>query len=147
MRSSARITGKGRWDTPAMSQDNVDRFVEGIEAFNRGDLDVMSQGWDPEIHFEHRLADLEGTFVGTDAVMGWFADALEMFDIPRIVCADVRDLGDRVLALGTFRATGKESGAETELPFTVLATFSDGLVTHFVDYADKEKALRAAGLL
>ena len=107
----------------------------------------MSQSWDREIHFEHRLADLEGTFVGIDAVMAWFADIAEMLDSPRIDCSDVRDLGDQVLALGTVRATGRGSGAETELPFTALATFRDGLVTHFVDYGDKEKALRAAGLL
>ncbi len=99
-----------------MSQDNVDRFVAGIDAFNRGDLDVMSQGWDREIRFEHRLADLEGTFVGIDAVMAWFADAAEMLDSPRIDCSDVRDLGHQVLALGTVRATGRGSGAETELP-------------------------------
>jgi ketosteroid isomerase-like protein len=62
-------------------------------------------------------------------------------DIP-----DFRDLGDRVLALGTLRAVGKESGVETEVPWTVVATFRDGLVTHFIDYADRDRALEAAGL-
>jgi ketosteroid isomerase-like protein len=95
---------------------------------------------------KHRLADLQGSFVGIDAVRGWFADALEAFDGPQIECSDIRDLGDRVLALGIIRATGQGSGAETKLPFTVLATFEDGLVTHFVDYGDREKALEAAGL-
>ena len=32
------------------------------------------------------------------------------------------------------------------MPFTVLATVQDGLVTHFTDYGDREKALEAAGL-
>jgi ketosteroid isomerase-like protein len=121
-------------------------MMEAIEAFNRGDLEAMFQGYDREVNFEHRLADLQGTFVGIDAVKGWFADALEAFDGPQIECPDIRDLGDRVLALGIIRATGQGSGAETELPFTVLATFKDGLVTHFVDYGDRGKALEAAGL-
>ena len=130
-----------------MSQENVDRFVEGIEAFNRGDLEALFRGWDHEIRFEHRLADLQGTFVGIDAVEAWFADTSEAFDSgARIECSDVRDLGDRVLALGIVRATGRGSGAETKLPFTVLATFRDGLIIHYVDYGDREQALEAAGL-
>jgi hypothetical protein len=55
-------------------------------------------------------------------------------------------LGDRVLALGTLRAVGKESGVETEVPFTVVATIRNGLLTHFIDYGDRDRALKAAGL-
>ena len=44
------------------------------------------------------------------------------------------------------RLLGKESGVETKMPFTVVAEVSNGLVTHFVDYGDREKALEAAGL-
>ena len=102
-----------------MSQENVDRFV----AFNRGDIPGVLRFMDPEIHFEHRLAALQGSFVGLDGVRGWFADLVEHFGAWRIYCEDVRDLGDRVLALGTIRATGKESGVETELPFTVVARY------------------------
>ena len=64
----------------------------------------------------------------------------------QIQCRDVRDLGDRVLALGVIHATGKESGAETELPLAVVARFRDGLITDFTDYGDKDQALEAAGL-
>jgi hypothetical protein len=56
-----------------VSEENVERMMEAIEAFNRGDLEAMFQGYDPEVNFEHRLADLQGTFVGIDAVKGWFA--------------------------------------------------------------------------
>ena len=51
-----------------------------------------------------------------------------------------------MLALGTVRATGKESGAETELPFTVVARIKDGLVIDYIDYGDRDQALEAAGL-
>jgi hypothetical protein len=49
-----------------MSQENVDRFVKGIEAFNRGDVPGLLRFMDPEIHFEQRLAALQGDFVGLD---------------------------------------------------------------------------------
>ena len=58
----------------------------------------------------------------------------------------VRDLGDRVLGLGTICATGKGSGVETELTFATVARFRDGLMTEYTDFGDVEKALEAAGL-
>jgi ketosteroid isomerase-like protein len=129
-----------------MSEENVELFRAGIEAMNRRDIEGVLQGMDPEIRFEHRIGALQGSFVGLDGVRGWFADLAEHFDSWRIDCEDIRDLGDRVLALGTVHATGKESGAETELPFTVVARFKNGSVTDFTDYADRGSALEAAGL-
>ena len=118
----------------------------GIEAMNRRDIDAVLAGMAPEIRFEHRLAALQGSFVGIDGVGRWFADLAEHFDIWRISCEDIRDLGDRVLALGTIRAIGRESGVETEFPLSILARYQDGLLIDFVDYGDREKALEAAGL-
>ena len=129
-----------------MSQENVDRFVEGIEAFNRRDIEGIVRFVDPEIRFEHWLAELQGNFVGVDALRAWFADLFEHFASGPIHCTDIRDLGDRVLALGTVRAVGAESGVETEHPYTVLARFENGLLTEFIDFGDREKALEAAGL-
>jgi hypothetical protein len=73
-------------------------------------------------------------------------DLVEHFDSWRIFCTDIRDLGDRVLALGTIRATGTESGVETELPLAIVARYKDGRLTHFIDFGDRDQALEAAGL-
>jgi SnoaL-like domain len=81
---------------------------------------------DPEVKFEHRMAELQGDFTGVDAVRDWFADLAQHFDRWRIDCDDFRDLGDRVLALGTLRAVGKGSGVEAEVPYTVVARFRNG---------------------
>ena len=129
-----------------MSQENVDRFVTSVDAFNRGDMPGALQFYDPEIQLEHRLAALQGSYTGHDGVRSFFADLAEHFDTVQVHCPDVRDLGDRVLALGTIHATGKQSGVETELPFAVVATFKDGRVTHFIDFGDRSQALEAAGL-
>ena len=51
-----------------------------------------------------------------------------------------------MLAVGTVRAIGSESGVETELPYTVVASFRNGLVIRFIDYGDRDKALEAVGL-
>jgi ketosteroid isomerase-like protein len=129
-----------------MSQENVDQFMKCIEAFDRMDVPGLLRLMDPEILFEHRLADLYGSAVGLEGVEAFCADVAEHFDALKVECPDVRDLGDRVLALGTARITGKGSGVETELPFTVLARFRDGRMTHFTDFGDRGQALEAAGL-
>ena len=129
-----------------MSQENVDLLKESIERFNRDDIPGVISLMDPEVRFQHRMAELEGDFTGTDAVKGWFADLAQHFDQWRIDCDDFRDLGDQVLALGTLRAVGKGSRVEAEVPYTVVVKFRNGLVTRFTDYGNKETALAAVGL-
>jgi ketosteroid isomerase-like protein len=90
-------------------------------------------------------AELQGDSTGVEAVRNWFEDALQHFAHRRIDC-EIRDLGDKVLALGTLRTVGKKSGVETELPYAVVAKYRNGLMTHYIDYGDREKALDAVGL-
>jgi ketosteroid isomerase-like protein len=130
-----------------MSQENVDRFSEAFKSWNRQDLAGVLRIMDPEIRLEHRLAAFqEGTYVRLEGVTAFLADFAENFETWEIECRDVRDLGDRVLALGIMRAAGKGSGVQTGLRFTVVARFSKGRITHFIDFGDKQQALKAAGV-
>jgi hypothetical protein len=63
-----------------MSQENVDRCVQTVEAFNRRDIPGVLRFVDPNIQFEHRLAALQGTYAGRDRVRDFLADLLEHFD-------------------------------------------------------------------
>jgi hypothetical protein len=136
-----------------MSQENVDRFLEARDAFNRlgetpdpkalqGFFGVM----DREVQFEPQQAALEGGYVGHEGVIQWLADLAQHYSGGRIDYAEIRDLGERVLAIGTLHFTGRGSGIETEAPLAILATYRDGLMTHFKDYGNKHQALEAAGL-
>lgn len=130
----------------AMSQENVDLLRESIERLNRKDIPGHLRGMDPEIRYEHRLAELQGDFTGVEAVRNWIEDVSQHFDHWRIDC-EIRDLDDdRVLALGTLRTVGKKSEVETEAPYAVVARYRNGLMTHYIDYGDREKALEAVGL-
>jgi SnoaL-like domain len=119
---------------------------DDIDAMNRSDIDAVLVGMHPEVRFEHRLAALQGSFIGVEGVRGWFADLVETFDAWWIDCDDIRALGDRVLALGTIRATGAERGVETERPLSVVAQYEDGRPVDFIDYGDRDETLKAAGL-
>src|SRR4051812_25925093 len=135
-----------------MSQKNVDRFLGNVAAFNRmgsGDREAVEDylGFcDPELRLEPQQAALEGGYVGHAGVRAYFGDLAQHYDYGHMTCTDVRDLGDRVLALGVLRVIGRGSGIEIEVPVAIVATYRDGLITHLTDYGDHAQALEAAGL-
>ena len=131
-----------------MSEENVERFVEVAEAFNRRDVRGLLGLMDSKVQFEPQQAALQGTYVGREGVRDWLADLAAHYDFEsgHVDYADIRDLGDRVLGLGTLRFIGRASRIETETVVAVVASFRDGLMTHFKDYGDKDRALEAAGL-
>jgi ketosteroid isomerase-like protein len=131
-----------------MSQENVDRFIEATEAFNRGDLEAHLRVMDPEVQFEPVQAALQGTYAGHEGITEWFADLAEHYvlESSHVRYTDIRDLGDRVLGIGMLRFTGKGSGINTEVPLALLVSFRNGLITQMKDYGDGDQALQAAGL-
>ena len=139
-----------------MSEENVERVLAAGELFNRLGASLESADpsdfgrflgfMAPDIQFEPQQALLEGSYEGLGGVGEWLGDVTELYVRGGVQFTDVRDLGDRVLALGTLRVTGSGSGIEVEVPLALLVRFRDGLITHLNDYGDRDKALEAAGL-
>jgi ketosteroid isomerase-like protein len=59
---------------------------------------------------------------------------------------EIRDLGERVVAIGHHRGRGKESGAITESPLAWIVEFKGGKVIRVREYLDPKKALETVGL-
>ena len=129
-----------------MSQENVDRFLASAEAFNRGDVERWLAIYHPDAVIEPQIAALEGDYSAHEGLRRLFADLTETAEMAEADYHDVRDLGDRVLALGTWRYIGKGSGIEIKFPLAIVATFRDGLCTHLKDYGQRAQALEAAAL-
>jgi ketosteroid isomerase-like protein len=137
-----------------MSEENVDRFRDATEAFNRvaaGDAEAVSDYLrfiDPDVRFEPQQTALQGPYVGHEGVLKWLMDLAETYELGsgHVEYTEVRDFGDQVLAIGTLRSKGRASGIQTGVPVAVVARFRDGRLTHFKDYGDKAEALEAAGL-
>jgi ketosteroid isomerase-like protein len=97
--------------------------------------------------FEPLRAQTEGAFVGPEGMRRFLADTAEAFDLFKATYPDIRDLGDgRLLAIGTLRARGRTSGAESDVPLAVVAEFREGMLLRFKDYGDARLALEALGL-
>ena len=129
-----------------MSQQNVEAFLRGADAISRGDLIDIPQLVHPEAVFEPLRSGTEGPFVGHDGMRRFIADTEEMFEIFRISWTDVRDLGDRVLAIGSIRMRARGSGVETDVPSAAIAEYRDGLMWRYKDYGQARAALEAARL-
>jgi ketosteroid isomerase-like protein len=132
-----------------MSQENVDRTREAVEALNRGDVEAALDGAHPEIEWEtlDTFPDA-GTYRGPDEVRGFFASWQSTFRGFRLHLEECVPVGDdQVLAAIRAGGEGAESGAEVESPlFFQLLEFRDDLLFRSRMFRTRGEALEAAGL-
>jgi ketosteroid isomerase-like protein len=129
-----------------MSQENVEIVRLVLDAFAAADAERLVVFAAPEIELEAHQSMVEGNYHGHAGIEEFMADAFETVEVRGIDHRDMRDLGDRVLALGTFRIYGRASGIETEIPFAIVAKLQGGLLIHLKDYGTRVPALKAVGL-
>ena len=129
-----------------MSQQNVETFRRNNEAVNRRDLEAFLLDMDAAIEFIPRRAAVQGVYRGYEGMRKYFVDNAESFDLYQVSYDEFRDLGDRIVAFGTVRVRGKESGVEVTSPTAIVATFRDGKMVRVEDYRERSEALKAVGL-
>lgn len=129
------------------SPEHIELFLRGTDAMNRLDANALLDMVGERTVFEPLRAQTEGAFVGPEGMRRFLADTAEAFDLFKATYPDIRDLGDgRLLAIGTLRARGRTSGAESDVPLAVVAEFREGMLLRFKDYGDARLALEALGL-
>ena len=133
-----------------MSKENVESFKRGTELLNRRDIESFLEMLDPEVEWHPGLvALLEGeatVYRGREEVREMLQDIFEAFADFRFEFSEIRDLGDRILAVGEMRGRGTESGVEIESPWAFLIQLRNGKATHVRVYLDPKEALEAAAL-
>jgi ketosteroid isomerase-like protein len=118
---------------------------QGVEAYNRGDVEALIELSDPEITMVPVRALLEGgEYRGHEGVRRFLADMEEDWERREILVDEVRELDDGVLVLGTFTAVGR-SGNEISQPVAWHSRFREGKLFRMVAYTDQETALRRLG--
>jgi ketosteroid isomerase-like protein len=130
-----------------MSQGNVERVREGVEAVNRGDFETALDRAHPDI--EWQTLDMfpdAGTYRGPEGVRAFFQTWLDTFRGFRLhleKCVAVDE--DRVLAMLRVSGEGAGSGVEVESPpFFQLIEFRDGLLIRARMFQSEGEALEAA---
>ncbi len=124
-----------------MSHENVETFMRGVDAWNRDDFDAWIDGFDPEIEW---LAFME-VFRGHDGIrQAWTSFKGNMH--LTVEFSDIRDLGDRVLALGEIKGVGHSTGLKVGSEVAELCTYRDGKAVSIRDFESHAEGLLAAGL-
>jgi ketosteroid isomerase-like protein len=133
-----------------MSQENVEQFKRGAEASNRRDIEALLNTLDPGVEWSPAFPVLLGgeakVYLGHDGVREMFRAFYDALDEIHAEYSEIRDLGDRVVAIGRIRNRGKASGAATESPFVTISDFQNGKIVRVRNYLDPQEALDAAGL-
>ena len=133
-----------------MSQENVEIVRRVSDAYNRRDVGAMLDELHPEIEWHPWLQIQLGggatVYRGHQAVRKGIRELEEAFSEIEAEQTEIRDLGERVVAIGRLRGRGNESGVITESAIAWIVEFKSGKVIRVREYLDPKKALEALGL-
>jgi hypothetical protein len=126
-----------------MSQENVERALELIEAFNRRDLDAFMALTHVQIDVDSQLVAMEGGHKGLRR--GW-ESFLGAFRDYNLEVEELRDLGDVTLA--HIRGWGHGAGSATPLvdPFWIPMRWRDEKLVWWRNCSTEAEALEAVEL-
>ena len=130
-----------------MSQENVNAFYKGLDAYNQRDVEAMVAVSHADIEWHPLSAQVEGdeSFHGHDGLRKWWANMEATWEEVEASIDDVRDLGDVTLAFGRLRGRWR-SGVPVDADVAWVYRFRDGLAIWGRVYTRREEALEAAGL-
>jgi ketosteroid isomerase-like protein len=129
-----------------MSAQNVEAVRRAWEAFNRGDPETFFADTAAEVEFAEDPAFPEAAvFRGREEIVRYLAGFQEAMAEHRFEVEELRDCGDRVLALVHETARGTTSGADVDQRPAFLFEFRNGMIGRVRAYLDRAEGLAAVG--
>ena len=127
-------------------QEALDIVRRNGELWNAGDFEGMFDLYADDIVVvtgEH-WPEANVTTRGKDAFRESTRDWLSYWEEIELETDHVEAFGDRVVARGQWRSTGRMSGVEGTMPLHVVMTVRDGKISRLEYYPDHESAVAAA---
>ena len=130
-----------------MSQENVELYRRGIDAFNRRDLAAFLALADPDVVGISRVLAIEAdSYRGHDGTREWWKDLLGVFPDFAVEVMWVRDAGDLTVSELRNSAHGEGSAAPLAELVWQVSEWRDGRVVRWEMFESEQDALEAAGL-
>jgi ketosteroid isomerase-like protein len=130
-----------------MSEENVDKARQFIDAYNQRDFDAAIKDFDPGIEWVMPEQQQSDSGRGPEAAIRFFEEIDETMEELTLKPQEFIDAGDRVATRLRHRGRGKRSGVEIdEELYHQVATFHNGKIVRMEYFADWNEALEAAGL-
>src|SRR5690242_8152929 len=131
-----------------MSEENVKKARQFIDAYNRRDFDAAVEHFDPEIEWVLPVGQSSDSCQGPDQVRRFWEGIDETFDELQLEPQEFIDAGDRVATRLRHHGQGRRSGIViNEELYHQVATFRSGMMVRIEYFGDWREALKAAGLL
>jgi ketosteroid isomerase-like protein len=130
-----------------VQSENVRLLARMYEAWDAQDLPAVLELLDPEFELVNPSYVVHpGIRRGHRGFVQAMENLHDSFQSYIHVLGEVEDLGDRVLWHTTFRARGRESGAQIDVEEQHLWTLRDGRILRIQWFHDLDEARRAAEL-
>jgi ketosteroid isomerase-like protein len=129
-----------------MSQENVDLYLRGIDAYNRRDLDALLALMDENVEAQSFLAAIEGSYHGHAGIRAWWENLIEALPDINIEVMEVRDLGHLTLAAVRLRGHGADSDTPFEQVMWQPGDWRDRKLVWWATCPTEAEALEAVGL-
>jgi ketosteroid isomerase-like protein len=130
-----------------MSEENVELWLESVDAWSRGDRDA----WLSIVPAEYEFVS-SGLFPGLKDVYRGREGAAELWEAMRgpwerfdVTVERVEDLGESLLGLVTFEVQGRD-GLNTSREWAYVVTFDGRTPIRTENFTTWQEALEAAGL-
>jgi ketosteroid isomerase-like protein len=129
-----------------MTEDEVRVLLDGYEAWNRGEFDVLAEVLDPDMQWEPGFKALEsGVHRGADGFKQFVGSWLESFDEFRIRPELLVQAGDRIVVVAKQVGRGHGSGIELEAQVVHVWTIRDGIAVGWWGPSTLDEALAGLG--
>ena len=132
-----------------MTSEDVELSLRGLEAFNHavatGDVEPYMEFLHPDISYAPATAATEGvTFEGKDRVRAYLESIKETWSGLESEPVEFREVGDLLVMIGRWRASGRASGVAVDSLVIVVHEIRDGKIAWLRAFTDEDEAMRAA---
>jgi ketosteroid isomerase-like protein len=119
----------------------------GFDAWSRGDLEALLTTLDEDVEFwtSGVFPGLEPVYRGHEGMRKFWDDFRSPWQSLRIMMDDIRERGDRIVALYRFEAVGRD-GLTLQREGANVITLRDGIAIRIDAHASWKTALDAVGL-
>jgi ketosteroid isomerase-like protein len=115
---------------------------EALVAVNRGDAEWLIDHSSPDIEIHRRgVAGEPVLYTRAEGISNYFRDIAESWQLFEVDAEDIRESGDRVLAIVNRRLRGRGSGIDIEDKFAFVYELRDGLAVRIWGYRDVGEAI------
>ena len=130
-----------------MSQENIEIVRAIYEAWAQKGLKAGLRYLDPGVEWDvsRRRVD-PGVYRGHEGVRDYVRGIRDAYSGMASELEELLEAGDKVVAVITFRAKGRSSGATVQARVANVWTLREGKVVRIEYFGDREEALAAAGL-